>query len=158
MVAYHWAQTRFGSFEIRLDEILAQQQDAEKFLTLFHALDTLRLQACIARELPGLYRDLCTLKQKFKEPAPSPEIQPVLSTLQQRNATAHDVLALTEQHLHQLTPPTPRFFLGRMEPEKVAHCMAQRLAREKLQLRSVLRKLVEEIKGKPLDETKTPRF
>ena len=158
MVAYHWAQTRYGSFHIRLDEILAQQQDAQRFLELFHALDTLRLEACIARELPGLYRDLCALKQKLNEPAAGPEWQPLLDALQEPHVTVHDVLALTEQHLYQLTPPPPCFFQGRLEPEKVAQCIDQRLAREKLQLRSVLRNLVEEIKGRPLDEANPPQF
>jgi nitric oxide reductase NorD protein len=46
--AYLWAQTRFGTFRAPLAKILEQQKEPDKFLRLFHCLDTVRLEACIA--------------------------------------------------------------------------------------------------------------
>ncbi|MCW8923814.1 MAG: nitric oxide reductase activation protein, partial [Gammaproteobacteria bacterium] len=60
-VAYLWAQIQFGSFRIDL-ELLTD--DAEK-LEKFCALENIRLEACIERELPGLYRDMQKLKTQL---------------------------------------------------------------------------------------------
>ena len=60
-VAYLWAQIQFGSFRVDL-ELLAG--DAET-LNKFCALENIRLEACIERELPGLYRDMQILKNRL---------------------------------------------------------------------------------------------
>ena len=43
-------------------EALSTYPDSVKALKHFHALETLRLEACIGRELPGLYREMQRLK------------------------------------------------------------------------------------------------
>jgi nitric oxide reductase NorD protein len=66
MIAFMWAQTRFGSFRVDYDKALAAYADPAHALAVFHALDTLRLEGCLARELPGLWRDIqrpCCLKR-----------------------------------------------------------------------------------------------
>ncbi len=58
MVAFQWAQTRFGSFRINFAEAFAAFEDQAFALKQFHGLETLRLEACLQRELPGLAREM----------------------------------------------------------------------------------------------------
>lgn len=64
-VAFLWAQIHFGTFRISFDD-LQKGDNPEAELKKFSALETIRLDACIKRELPGLYRDMQMLKQKVK--------------------------------------------------------------------------------------------
>jgi nitric oxide reductase NorD protein len=67
-IAVHlWAQTRFGTWRKKLTEVLQQFPEPERACRLFHTLERLRLDACIARELPGVYRNMQQLTQKLGE-------------------------------------------------------------------------------------------
>jgi nitric oxide reductase NorD protein len=147
MVAYHWAQTRYGTFRVRLSEILAQQAQPDEFLALFHALDTLRLDACIARELPGLFREMQRLKQELQEHQDLADISAMAQELSEPGRTVHDVVRLTAQLLGRINVPPKSFYQGVLLPQQVESCMDRRLAREKAHLRSILRKITEDIKG-----------
>jgi len=147
MVAYHWAQTRYGTFRVRLSEILQQQASPDEFLALFHALDTLRLDACIARELPGLFREMQRIQHELHEPREPGEIQALAQELTQPECSVHDVVAMTEKLVGRIAIPHRIFYQGVLLPEQVESCMARRIAREKLHLRSILRKITEDIKG-----------
>jgi hypothetical protein len=50
--------------------LLGEMAQPAGVLRRFHALETLRLDACIARDLPGLHRDMVALRQELDEPAP----------------------------------------------------------------------------------------
>jgi len=147
MVAYHWAQTRYGTFQVRLSEIAAQQANPAEFLALFHALDTLRLEACIQRELPGLFREMQRIKHELQEQQDIAEIVARTQELTEPGSTVHDVVHLTEQLLGQIEVPQKCFYQGVLLPEQVEACMDRRIAREKSHLRSILRKITEDIKG-----------
>jgi len=62
-VALLWAQTRYGTLRADLAGIAAAYADPERALARLYALETLRLTARIARELPGLYRQLQRLRE-----------------------------------------------------------------------------------------------
>ena len=157
MVAYHWAQARFGTFHLQLGSILDEQPEAEKFLSLFHALDTVRLDAILQRELPGLARHMRRIKQQLQQ-TPSAGFLQLANELVRPRSTVDDVLRLTRHYLHKLDPPSPCFYQGVLQPQEVEECRQQRLQKEKRQFRSVLRKLVEESKGLDSDEQKHHRF
>jgi len=58
-VAHHWAQTRYGTFQADLGSAFAgAYRDPGKALRVVYVLETIRLDACIARELPGLFREM----------------------------------------------------------------------------------------------------
>jgi nitric oxide reductase NorD protein len=147
MVAYHWAQTRYGTFHVRLSEILVQQSQPDDYLALFHALDTLRLEACIQRELPGLFREMQRIKQELQEQQDLAEIHALAQELAEPERTVQDVVRLTEQLLGRVSVPQKIFYQGVLLPEQVESCMDRRIAREKAHLRSILRKITEDIKG-----------
>ncbi len=146
-VAFMWAQTRFGSFRVDFASAFAAYPDPAQALAAFHALDTLRLEAYMERELPGLWRDMQRLEQLHDEPAcPSPDkgrLGGVSSRLQSPNATVDDVLELIPQVLG--LPLPQRIYQPRLDPQAVTNCMLARMEREKILLRVKLAELAKEM-------------
>ncbi|MFA5243346.1 MAG: nitric oxide reductase activation protein [Sulfuricella sp.] len=153
MVAMMWAQTRFGSFRTQLPELLNAYEDAARALKHFQALETLRLQACIARELPGLYREMQRLRAELHETLPA-SWQHFAQELAQADATADDSLRLLARAYADPAAPPDICFQGELRPDAVAKCMAARVAKEKILLRVKLAQLEQELKKHRPDETK----
>ncbi|MBI3561640.1 MAG: VWA domain-containing protein [Gammaproteobacteria bacterium] len=147
MVAYHWAQVRFGTFRESLACGIADRPQPQRFLALFHSFERLRLEAHLARELPGLYRDMQRLLSDLGETL-TPPWQIHARQLTDPHLTVQQVIELTAQHLDSLDPLPRCFYQGPLRLEKVAACQQQRIEKEKAQLRSLLRHFTEEIKGK----------
>ncbi|MCU7920486.1 MAG: nitric oxide reductase activation protein [Candidatus Thiodiazotropha sp. (ex Epidulcina cf. delphinae)] len=144
-VAHHWAQARFGTFRVDLPAYLATQPTPETALRYFHLLEIERLNACIERELPGLYREMKQLRQKLNgEPAPSGWTERV-AILHTRQATANDSLSLVESMRGQ-SAPKPSLFHGRLKPALVAAVMQRRIDREKARLRVALKAIADDLK------------
>jgi nitric oxide reductase NorD protein len=153
MAAYLWAQTRFGTFRIPLQKISQQQKQPEKFLKLFHALDSVRLEACIERELPGLYRDMQDIKQRLGEDSSSSAWIELANHLSGEHASVDDVLQMAVDLADSVVPAPPvNFYHGELRPEAVQACMQARLLKEKAALRTALRKISDELAQKPAGE------
>ena len=143
LAAHLWAQTWFGTFPgnhpARLLEYCQSLPDAAYARDLFHALETIRLDACLARELPGLYRELCTLEEH--PPAPA-SWRPWIARLETANATVDDtyqaVAALYGEPL-----PRPRLYQGVLDPAAVATTLAGRLEQERVALQKALKTILE---------------
>jgi nitric oxide reductase NorD protein len=58
MVVHQWAQTWFGTWRIEPSEVFGRFANPDAALNCFHALETLRLDACIRDALPGVYRHI----------------------------------------------------------------------------------------------------
>lgn len=153
-VAFMWAQTRFGSFRVDFATAFADYPDREQALAAFHALDTLRLEAYMERELPGLWRDMQRIERlrldEMREEGVhgGTPLQAAWETcrgvLHTPSATVEDVLALVPQVLG-LPIPQP-VYQTRLNPEAVTACMLARMEREKILLRVKLAELVKEHK------------
>ncbi|MCP4996387.1 MAG: nitric oxide reductase activation protein, partial [Gammaproteobacteria bacterium] len=52
-IAILWSQIRYGTFRAPLLQEMERQENPDRFLQLFHALENLRLEGIISRELPG---------------------------------------------------------------------------------------------------------
>ncbi|HTD90319.1 MAG TPA: hypothetical protein VK663_06635, partial [Burkholderiales bacterium] len=57
-----WAQSRYGTFNADLDAAVQHHPDPARALDWLNFLETVRLEAQIARLLPGLARDLANLR------------------------------------------------------------------------------------------------
>ncbi|QQZ30986.1 nitric oxide reductase activation protein [Thiothrix subterranea] len=153
-VAFMWAQTRFGSFRVDFATVLADYPDREQALAAFHALDTLRLEAYMERELPGLWRDMQRIERlrldemREEEGVCNTPLHGMWETcrgvLHTPSSTIEDVLALVPQVLG-LPIPQP-VYQTRLNPEAVTACMLARMEREKILLRVKLAELVKEHK------------
>jgi nitric oxide reductase NorD protein len=132
-VALLWGQTRYGSFRADLAAACAAFAEPEQALAHLQALETIRIEACIGRELPGLHRVMQQLKAQQAEIL-APEWQTLCAPLLAREATLEDSLRLLRQAYELGTPP--RFcFGGELRPDMVAACMAARIEKEKILLR-----------------------
>jgi len=123
-----WAQTRFGTFRRptadaphlvdQIAELGESVGDHGRVLRLFNLLETIRLTACIARELPGLFRDMKALDAAAAA-APSHDAtwRHFTAQLQAPAATVADTLAATAA-LYPLQNHAPAAFLyqGELDP------------------------------------------
>jgi nitric oxide reductase NorD protein len=158
MAAHLWAQTWYGTYRLApgmpsLTETLVAYRDPKKALRLFHALETLRLNACIARELPGLYRDMQEVQRLIGEVRYPEAWRPATQRLADPEASASDSLAWLAA-LHEEEIPAPFCFQGVLIPDRAQQAMQERLAREKELFREALAQLGGETAGqKPEAET-----
>ncbi|MCW8906117.1 MAG: nitric oxide reductase activation protein [Sedimenticola sp.] len=149
-----WAQIRFGT----LRALLREPSIEEPFLQLFHALESLRLEACLERELPGLHRSLLQLEQALGSTLPEPW-EVLRKGLSAPDVDASDVIRMAHQNLGQLSPYPARGYQGTLKPERVRSCMEHRVQREKARFRVGLNTLLEDLK--PADRAEaaeTPRL
>jgi nitric oxide reductase NorD protein len=146
MVAMFWAQTRFGTFRADLIAYLQPYADSERAVQLFHSLETLRLEACIARELPGLYRAMLRLKQLAGEAEHDPVWRDHAERLGSQYASVQDSLDALAGLYERGVAPLSICYQGAMRPDLVAECMAARITKEKALLRVKLAALQDELR------------
>jgi len=157
MVAFLWAQTRYGSFRDPLWASLAQAEQPERFLRSFHAFESVRLEATIERELPGLFREIVRLRRALGEDL-DPQWLELTSRLRGSDATQTDSLAMADEHQRRADLPAPGFFHGELRPEQVHTVMTARMEREKARFRSILRDIVTDLKGQDAADAAGHRF
>ncbi|MBI3432017.1 MAG: VWA domain-containing protein [Hydrogenophilales bacterium] len=141
-VALLWAQTRFGSLRIDHAGIAAGYADPERALARLYALETLRLTARIARELPGLHRQMLRLRAQL-DPALPRGWQRFEAALAAEQATSDDSVALLDAAYDEAGCPQWSD-QGSLRPEAIASARAARLDKEKARLRIKLAELLEE--------------
>nr|VFK75811.1 MAG: nitric oxide reductase NorD protein [Candidatus Kentron sp. MB] len=144
-VAHLWAQARFGTFRPGLSRLITEYPDPNRALAAFHALEVVRLDARMARDLPGLYREMQMLRRAFDEPPSRPEWQTLTQPLTLPDATVWESIALLPRVL-DLPLPTPTCYQGQLEPAAVDAVLERRIPREKALFRYALKELAEEIK------------
>ncbi|MCU7828411.1 MAG: nitric oxide reductase activation protein [Candidatus Thiodiazotropha sp. (ex Myrtea sp. 'scaly one' KF741663)] len=154
-VAYHWAQVRFGTFHQSLLRYLTHHKTPDLALGTFHALETERLNACLERELPGLYREMSVLTDKLTgRNVPDGWLEQV-AELRKQNASVMDCIKMTESILGQPLPATT-CFQGQLNPALAFEVMKQRIEREKVALRVALKAMADELKGESKGEREEP--
>jgi nitric oxide reductase NorD protein len=145
MTAHLWAQSRYGTFQAELLQHLGAFSDADRAIRAFHTLETIRLDACLQRELPGLYRDMQELSALLDdEPAGVPP--QVHASLRSEEATVHTTLQLLAEH-HDEIAVSVCCYQGALQPELIAATRAARIEREKALLRVALKEMLDEHRG-----------
>jgi hypothetical protein len=74
---HQWTQTAYGTWDIDIAESLSTFSDINHAIRLFHWLDTQRLDACLARDLPGLAREMAMLRSIVVESDEHASVQAV---------------------------------------------------------------------------------
>ncbi len=141
---------------LRIDHasVAARYADPERALTRLYALETLRLTAQIARELPGLHRQMQRLRKQLDSALP-PGWQPFEATLSAREATLDDSLALLAAAYEEADCPQWSD-QGCLRPDAIAAARAARLDIEKARLRIKLAELLDEHKAQQADAPAAP--
>ena len=143
VVAHLWAQTRFGTFRVDLDAAFDRFDDRARAERLFHTLEVARLDACIARELPGLHRDMQALRGQLGQ-TPTQDWSRLLAPLADPASRVEDTLARLRE-AWCLPDPEPVCYQGRLAPALVAETTARRMAREKAKLRVAIKYLADDM-------------
>ncbi len=154
-VAHLWAQARFGTFRVDLEQFIAAHPTPDLALRCFHALESARLDACIARELPGLFREMGELRDKLGDADVPDGWSSVTAELTRREATAADSLRLVDKVIGSRLPATS-CYQGRLKPAEVTAVLEKRLQREQAQLRVALKLIEDELKEGWEDEEAPP--
>ena len=150
-----WAQIRFGSFR----PLLQLSSPEPELLQLYHAMEMLRLEACLQRALPGLFRALEQIRQTLDEPPLPAEWQRHLPQLSAADTRAEDVIALALQQRGLITPYTPYSHQVSLELDAVQDCMNARIEKEKARFRVSLNTLLEELqRTSPTEQESERRF
>jgi nitric oxide reductase NorD protein len=147
LVAHLWAQTWFGTWRRPVLAPIRTFPDPERALRLFHALETLRLDACIARELPGLHREMSVLgaAQGRAEPGGAwAEAARVLALRDAGVSASHEWLPRVYAVPGE---PQPLCYQGSLFPERTEEAMVLRQAREREALQRALARLADEHGG-----------
>jgi nitric oxide reductase NorD protein len=131
-----WAQSRYGTFSVDLDDAVKHHADPARALDWLNFLETVRLEAQITRVLPGLGRDLAALRGTHDADAR-------YAALRESGATVQDSIALL--NTIPLTDAVPRrAWSGLLRPADAKAARLERLTREKSDLQAALAALLDE--------------
>lgn len=164
MAVHQWAQTWFGTYRTPSGESFSLTQaaqhfaDPDKAMRLFHLLETVRLEACIGREFPGLMREIEDLRREAAETLCPSAWDPDLERLRHPDATVKDTFAVLPLLYEQDLPP-PLCYQGILLPERVEETMRARKEREKNEFRTALAKMLgdrEEAESGELEAEQAP--
>ncbi len=163
MVCHLWAQCWFGTWRVPVIDIVAGFDAPDKALRVFHALETIRLDACLERELPGMHRAMCALRKQLGEILVPREWEPVIQGLFSPTASAYDSCELIASVINMQLPERISY-QGQIFPHKVQAAMEQRHAREKQAMRMAVARMASDMQlsdeeTEQTSETETqPRF
>jgi nitric oxide reductase NorD protein len=144
MAVHQWAQTWFGTWHASLHAAVEGYPDPERALRLLHALETLRLDACIARELPGVHREMHALREaEGMEELPA-AWRPLAARLSEPGAALQDSLALLERAYAQGLRPLSCGYQGELFPDRTEPVIAARKRKDAERLKRALRRLLDE--------------
>ena len=137
MAALLWAQTRFGSFNVDPEPELECWSDRDQALAWFALFEAMRLEACIAAELPGLAHEIAALRGPW--PA---DLFSAAHALTQPGATAADSLACMAELRAAGAGDAPDLpHIGTMDPIAARRVRAARIGRETAVVRRALKVL-----------------
>ncbi|GBE07168.1 hypothetical protein BMS3Bbin11_01091 [bacterium BMS3Bbin11] len=157
IVVHQWAQIYFGTFAREtacLDGIHACCEafnDPQHAMSVFHALECIRLDACIKRELAGLAREQSRIQQLIGDIVIPDTWQQAAEQLQQVGATVEDSLNLLSTVHHEVDLPL-WCYQGMIDPAGIEQVIRDRQLREKRELIDALIHLVVDLDQN--DETK----
>ena len=156
-VAHLWAQTRYGTLNANLPELLGRYPSPERAQAVLHALETLRLDARIGAELPGLYRRMRSLSGMLGDPSLPAGWEPAARELARPRATLQDSL-LWLGRLYECEPPPQRCYQGQLNPEAAWAARLRRIERDRARLRESLRVIANEIAQGRADRAPPEQF
>jgi nitric oxide reductase NorD protein len=148
LAVHLWAQTRYGTWRV---DVAQQLPEGANYLAAFHYLETLRLNACIARDYPGLWRQMQHLHTLSNCQIPQDNSwQSIIDRLSMPQARVDDSIKLSSEIGHRPLP-NPLCYQGTIFPDRVQQVKMERLVREKDLFRLALAKIADDL-GKLEDD------
>ena len=148
MAAMLWAQTWYGTYSVDLEAAIAGAPDPARALQWLAVLESIRLEARVAADLPGLGDEIAAVRGPW--PA---ALDRLVSRLAHAGASVADSLALLPEVLAGDAPPPAMALAGVLNPAIARRVRAERIEREKKVLRQALAALKATGGRKPAGET-----
>jgi nitric oxide reductase NorD protein len=155
MAAHLWAQVWYGTHRLAAGGAMTGIQpllrfgsefdDPQKALRVFHALETIRLDARLRNEFAGLHRDMVALQRSLAPIEYPTSWSAALRRLQRAQASVADSYELLPQ-LYHTELPAPLCYQGTLFPERVERVLRERRARERSAFASTLARLLDKLK------------
>jgi nitric oxide reductase NorD protein len=147
--AHLWAQTWYGTWCYEIVEKLIRHCSTDDVMPVFNRLECIRLDACMARDFPGLAREFeifgYTNDDAFAQWSQWREYG---RTLIESGTTAEDSIRLIDQ-VKQLPLPPLKNYQGEMFVNQVHKVMIERIERDKSELTRMIQSIdVNEMKFK----------
>ncbi|MBI4694287.1 MAG: nitric oxide reductase activation protein [Gammaproteobacteria bacterium] len=149
LAVFLWAQNRYGTWRRAAVQGLLDCPRPELEWPVFERLECLRLEACLARDLPGLARDLAAEQYPEDEALWAPW-RALAAELLAPGASALDSLALLPRAI-ALPLPRPRSYQGAINPARVNEVMEIRLPQEQAKLKEALNNLEDDLVGEEIE-------
>ena len=137
MAAHLWAQCRYGTWQGLQRYAWDAFEDQERAIRIFHRLETCRLDAVLARELPGIARLADALCARLGEVPLSgiwQQAQEFLCAKEVAASDSWDWLA----HVYAQADPQPRCYQGMLYPRQAEGVREARIEREHQEFREAL--------------------
>ena len=125
MAVHHWAQARYGSFNLDLTLACAGYAAPERALDWLNVLEAIRLESQIRRGFPGLGALLAALRAAVPE-----GLAAARERLARSDASVADSVALLRE-LYPSSPPAPFPYMGSLHPERAAAVRGERIEKER---------------------------
>lgn len=145
MAVHQWAQAWFGTWTLNIGAFLGMYQDPERAQALFHKLETIRLDACIERELPGISRVMKDFSPQMDAGALSKNWQNAVRRLQEADMTVQDTIFFLEAVYKDKAAPEDKPYQGSLNPGEAWTVREARVQREKRSLENRLIDLQREL-------------
>lgn len=145
VAVFLWAQTRFGTWRIDVPRLLYDASDPDKATALFQALENLRLDACIERELPGVARVIAEFGRQSERLPDDDRWRRAARRLAEPGASAEDSLGMIAG-LYRAPMPEATIYQGTFKPVLVMRAMKKRIAAERAQLQKELSALSDNLR------------
>jgi nitric oxide reductase NorD protein len=140
--SFLWAQTWYGTFRLdadhhTLEQRLATYDNPRNARDLFDTLEAIRINACVARDLPGLYRDWQNLQSAIGRIDYPAHWSGIIARLQRPEASMKTTLELLPKVINDEVP-SALCYQGVLMPGQVAQTMALRMEKDKAALQAAL--------------------
>ena len=148
-VAHLWAQTWYGTWRYDIVEKLIQHCSTDDVMPVFNRLECIRLDACMARDFPGLAREFEIFGYTNDDAyAQWSQWREYGRTLIESGTTAEDSIRLIDQ-VKQLPLPPLKNYQGEMFVNQVHKVITERIERDKSELKRMIQSIdVNEMKFK----------
>jgi len=144
MAVHLWAQAWFGTWRAGIGGLVGAYPQPAKATHLLHVLETLRLDACLARELPGIHRELQQLGTAGDGCPDTAPWQMARRRLEVPGASVRDSAELLARLYDEGLVPDAVSYQGVLLPEQTEAAMALRQRREAQVLGEALALVAEE--------------
>jgi nitric oxide reductase NorD protein len=150
LIAVHqWAQTWFGTWRADVENLTVNFEDKQRAIELFHCLETIRLDANIKRELPGIGRILAEFNSLHSAEDLPDAWMGAVKELSKTDATAHDSARLLYQLYDLDYMPDSTLYQGIINPALTRQTMEARIEEDRENLKNELAQLQKDINENP---------